>query len=381
MVDPIITFLNKVAYKFPKGYPDMNDPKDKEMLFEMITGITNEQQLSLFSDEELEDLTIKIKKGEEDPENLDKEEITALLNLNKDDKEFISLIKKKLKSQPKRKAFNKMAANANIDEKTVEGKDTPGELFSILTNNDDVDNFDEYINKGQLSLKSLKSEETRNIINDLKQTGISGDSITQLVNFGGYEGGRGVGKAEIAMALLLKDVKMMVGQKGDLDWDGNYLEVKGTSGRLGGRDQKLSGTANILKLLKKYPDISNSVRPDLFIPELIANGEDEDKILNLTKELATVMYPNANNIDKEIIKDILTENIPLRIAFQKIYVDNYVNAEGVDDFIFVDTSNRFGNYLVKSPEELIDYVSTNFTKFSGPVSIKNLSPTTFTNGI
>ena len=93
------------------------------------------------------------------------------------------------------------------------------------------------------------------------------------------------------------------------------------------------------------------------------------------------MYPNANNIDKEIIKDILTENIPLRIAFQKIYVDNYVNAEGVDDFIFVDTSNRFGNYLVKSPEELIDYVSTNFTKFSGPVSIKNLSPTTFTNGI
>ena len=74
MVDPIITFLNKVAYKFPKGYPDMNDPKDKEMLFEMITGITNEQQLSLFSDEELESLTIKIKKGEEDPENLDKED-------------------------------------------------------------------------------------------------------------------------------------------------------------------------------------------------------------------------------------------------------------------------------------------------------------------
>ena len=208
MVDPIITFLNKVAYKFPKGYPDMNDPKDKEMLFEMITGITNEQQLSLFSDEELESLTIKIKKGEEDPENLDKEEITALLNLYKDDKEFISLIKKKLKSQPKRKSFDKIAANANIDEDTVEGKDTPGELFSILTINDDVDNFDEYINKGQLSFKSLKSKDVGNIIKDLKQSGISGDSITQLVNFGGYEGGRGVGKAEIAMALLLKDVKI-----------------------------------------------------------------------------------------------------------------------------------------------------------------------------
>ena len=381
MVDPIITFLNKVAYKFPKGYPDMNDPKDKEMLFEMITGITNEQQLSLFSDEELESLTIKIKKGEEDPENLDKEEITALLNLNKDDKEFISLIKKKLKSQPKRKSFVKIAANANIDEDTVEGKDTPGELFSILTINDDVDNFDEYINKGQLSLKSLKSKDVGNIIKDLKQSGISGDSITQLVNFGGYEGGRGVGKAEIAMALLLKDVKMMVGQKGDLDWDGNYLEVKGTSGRLGGRDQKLSGTASILNLVEKYPDISNKVRPDLFVPELIANGEDEETILKLTRELAGVMYPEANNVDEIITKDILSENILLRIAFQKIYANNYVNDEGVKDFLFVDTANKFGNYLVKSPEELIDYIDQNFTKFSGPVSIKNISPTTFTNGI
>ena len=44
MIDPIITFLNKVAYKFPKGYPDMNDPKDKKMLFEMITGIVDESK-------------------------------------------------------------------------------------------------------------------------------------------------------------------------------------------------------------------------------------------------------------------------------------------------------------------------------------------------
>jgi len=375
-MDPITKYLNNIAYKFPKGYPDINDPKDKTMLFELI-----EQQLNLFSDEELEDITIKIKKGEEEVENLNKDEIMALLDLNKDDKEFISMIKKKLKSQPKRKLFDKIAADANIDDNTIANKSAPEELFSILTNTDDVDNFDNYINTGQLSLNNLKSDGVRNIINDLKASKLSTDGITQLVDYGGTEGGRGVGKAELAMALLLKDVKMMVDEAGDLNWNGNYLEVKGTSGRLGGRDQKLSGTANILNLVKKYPDISNSVRPDLFIPELIANGEDEGKILSLTKELAKVMYPNANNIDKEITKDILTENIPLRIAFQKIMVNNYVNKEGVKDFLFIDTSNRFGNYLVKSPEELIDYVEKNYTKFSGPVSIKNLSPTTFTNGI
>ena len=32
-------FFKKFAYKFPKGYPDVNDPKDKVMLFELINNI------------------------------------------------------------------------------------------------------------------------------------------------------------------------------------------------------------------------------------------------------------------------------------------------------------------------------------------------------
>ena len=127
--------------------------------------------------------------------------------------------------------------------------------------------------------------------------------------------------------------------------------------------------------------ISNIVRPDLFIPELIANGEKEEVILKLTKELASNMYPYADNIDKAIVKDILEEPLLLRAAFQKIYLNNYANNEGVDDFIFVDTSNRFSDYIVASPEEMYDYIDTNPTRFSGPVSLKNISPTTFTNGI
>ena len=38
-MDPIIKFLNNISYKFPKGYPDINDPKDKKMLFEMATSL------------------------------------------------------------------------------------------------------------------------------------------------------------------------------------------------------------------------------------------------------------------------------------------------------------------------------------------------------
>lgn len=44
-MDVLDKFLYSVAYKFPKGYPDMNDPKDKDMLFKMIHEVTEEKSL------------------------------------------------------------------------------------------------------------------------------------------------------------------------------------------------------------------------------------------------------------------------------------------------------------------------------------------------
>ena len=76
-MDPITKYLNNIAYKFPKGYPDMNDPKDKVMLFELI-----EQQLGLFSDEELDKLTVKIKdKTGVDLDKVDKSTKNQILDI------------------------------------------------------------------------------------------------------------------------------------------------------------------------------------------------------------------------------------------------------------------------------------------------------------
>ena len=41
-MDALDRFLNRVAYKFDKGYPDVNNPKDMEMLFEMANNILSE---------------------------------------------------------------------------------------------------------------------------------------------------------------------------------------------------------------------------------------------------------------------------------------------------------------------------------------------------
>tara|TARA_R110000744_G_C19298332_1_gene555446 strand:+ start:109 stop:1236 length:1128 start_codon:yes stop_codon:yes gene_type:complete len=374
-MDSITKYLNNIAYKFPKGYPDMDNPKEKKMLFEMVEKFLEENaddrvedaQLSLFPDEELA--------------SLDREDIGVLLKDLEGDDEAITYLKKYIKNRPKQKFFTNIANDGEITTTTLAGVDAPQELFNILVNNNDVDAFEKYILKNHYSLSGLKSGGKSNLINDLSKSGISANSIRDLINFGGTEGGRGVGKAEIALALLLKDVKMMVGKKGDLNWNGNYLEVKGTSGRLGKRDQTISRNNELLKKVDEYEDIANKVRPDLFIPDLIERGEDRSEILRLAKDLAKEMYGAADNIDKILTDDVLENPLSLRKAFQKIYVNNYVEDEGVKDFIFVDTSNDFGNYLIKSSAEMEDYIDQNPLVFSGPISTKTVSPSTFVNGI
>ncbi len=54
-MDSLDKFLHGVAYKFPKGYPDMNDSKDKDMLFKMIHEITENQSLLNEQQEEYDD--------------------------------------------------------------------------------------------------------------------------------------------------------------------------------------------------------------------------------------------------------------------------------------------------------------------------------------
>ena len=54
-MDVLDKFFTKYSYKFPKGYPDMNDPKDKEMLFEIVYGLVNEEEI-----EKIEDINVDV---------------------------------------------------------------------------------------------------------------------------------------------------------------------------------------------------------------------------------------------------------------------------------------------------------------------------------
>ena len=44
-MDSLNKFLHSIAYKFPKGYPDIKDDKDKDMLFKIVNEIVEEKSI------------------------------------------------------------------------------------------------------------------------------------------------------------------------------------------------------------------------------------------------------------------------------------------------------------------------------------------------
>jgi hypothetical protein len=75
-MDPIEKFLHKISYKFPKGYPDMGDPKDVELLHKLVNEEVHpppSTSISESTEEEVYDSTIRkalnLKDGESIPQS------------------------------------------------------------------------------------------------------------------------------------------------------------------------------------------------------------------------------------------------------------------------------------------------------------------------
>jgi hypothetical protein len=351
------------AWRSKTGVPNINNPEDKAILDNLIS-----------------ELTRQIKEEEEQKAIISREEIVDLVASIADDEEALTYIKKYITGRPKQSNFFKVCSEADITDSTIEGAAAPKALFGILNDNDDLDNFENYTRAGQLLFSDLGT--SGNLLSKLKSSGLTSDSISRIINFGGYEGGRGVGKGEVAIALFLKDVKMMTGGKGDLNWNGKYLEVKGSKARLGKREGSIEATGKLFDILEElgYEDFD---KPHEFISFAAQQGDSHEVYLAAQQFLAK-LYPNAKSkINSYISRENIKDPNELRKSLQKLYMWNYAIGESVEHFIFINTGNTgtFGSYFSLSPDALADYISTNPTTFSGPVRMSNTAPQVFTSGI
>lgn len=285
--------------------------------------------------------------------------------------EDLEVVKKFLARKPFVESIFQYLDSKNLTENTIREGDVRKFILEIISNNNDTAAFAEYI-KNPVTLSSIGSSGM--LVEKMMQiTKMSSDTIRGLINLIGTESGRGVGRGEMACATIFSDVKMS-SSKGDLDWDGKYLEVKGTAARLGKRDRAYSNfqKSQLGILAKKYD------KSDKRIDTLVANIADEpglqlSTLYTALLDFIRVSYPHSSiQFPREIN---LTNPLEVRKAITKIMISNYAEHEGLESFIFINTGNTrfFGRYIIFTKEQIPQLVDKNLVK-AGAINILDLDP-------
>jgi len=305
------------------------------------------------------------------------DEVMALLtDLNDkgllEDEVELAYIKQYLTKRPYEKSLLKYLKSKNLNEGTIVEGNVQEIIIKILSNHTDLEAYDNYIQEPKpFSSVVKRSGNLVDVISEI--AGLKKETATDLVNIKGSESGRGVGKGEIAMAAIFSDVKMAEG-KGDLDWNGQYLEVKATDARLGKRDREFPNfeRTTLGELATQYDKTDKRI--DTLVANLANESEmDRGYLFNALLTFISAAYPN-NSI--EIPRDInLTDPQQVRKAVEKAYTSNYASGEGVDWFIMINSSKTkfFGRYFIFQTSEISDFIDENKLKL-GVIGIGNLDP-------
>ena len=288
-----------------------------------------------------------------------------------DPEKDVNFIKRHLSVKPYADKIYSYLEKQNLTEKTISEGDVRKFILQILSKHNDVDVYAKYI-ESPVKLETIGSTGML-IERAVSITGLKAETVRDLINLIGTESGRGVGRGEIAIATIFDDVNMSA-SKGDLDWNGKYLEAKGTSARLGKRDRAASNfVKTALGQMAKQYDKSDK-RLDTLVANLADEPETNDaNILNALKAFAKAEYPHSaigipDNIN-------LNDPISIRKALTKIYFSNYAEHEGVNHFVFVNTSrNRFfSRFIIFSTEQTPELIDKNIIK-AGAITTFDLDP-------
>jgi hypothetical protein len=330
-MDPITKYLHKIAYKFPKGYPDMDDPKDKAMLNEMIN--------NLIKEDEEEDLKSKL----------------------------ISIINSSDLSDDEIKAYTKSISNRGLTGELKDKLNKKGyssksfkvgdKAMSYVIDKITDSEAKEFIDYTPVSFKSAPEKG-----NFSKITGLSQPLVQDLINIepGADAGGSAIGKGELFLALAFNDIDNR-GGGGDLNFEGKNLEVKGTGGRLGQQGGRGSDFDYLGFLGDKYLEGDEL---DEFL------NDSRNKLINYSiKEIFDKVDGNKSLVIKDIQKALdgvyfnkglakkyfngpadFEDLAEMKIKLTKLNAEAYAQKTNVGSFIFMNS--KTGDYVYVDVDDL-----------------------------
>jgi hypothetical protein len=333
--------LNEWSFRCHDGIVDMNDPKKVKILFEILKPILTE--------------------------DIDDDILNALIDADSDTKsQVLNFIKKSTSKTVEKSSdggFYAYLKSKNITDDMIDGVNVPERIHDLLIDNNDFDNFNKY----RKTPKSFPGG-SNSLPEILAGTGVSPKSISEIINIDGKKKGAGVGKGEVALALFFSDIRKAPG-KGDLDWNGDNLEVKSIGARFGGEREVNSSVilgSKLGKAAEQY-DFNPLKRLDAVISGL-HDEMDPKELYDIVVDFFKNIYPNAdfNYLSIDSLKNITDT----RKALNKLYISNYMNSENIQHIIFI---NSAGNYIAFTPEQIEDIVDKNIIKINS-ISGTNLYP-------
>ena len=346
-MDPITKYLNNIAYKFPKGYPDMNDPKDKAMLFEIAYKLIEQEEEA--EKEDLIDTLISVIKSS----NLSDDELNAYIK---------SVTNRGLKGD----ITNKLSTKGYTGDSFKVGNKAIDYIIDKIADSE-AEEFTKYQPK-RLNDAPIGGESA----NFSKVTGMSPQLVQDLFDIepGADAGGSSIGKGELFLALAFKDIDNR-GGGGDLNFNKKNLEVKGSLGRLGQQGGRASDPPPkyYLELLgerylegkeleefindPKNTDINFALK-ELFEKAKANDANTNDVINSITKVLDTMYFNkglaktyfgSANDY-----KDLAT----MKKSLLKLNAAAYAKKTKVGYFIFINS--RTGDYALIDISDLDDSI-------------------------
>jgi hypothetical protein len=332
-MDVLDLFFKKFSYKFPKGYPDMSNPKEKEMLFEIIKRLT-----------------------EEEKPKFNKQDLIDYIN-NLEDEEALNKILKFAKSTGFSKNVNNYLKDKNLTDKDityflslVQDMDKLGEFAALAQNPPKLD----------LTKSNIYSQIPGFDPSDLKELFITmKDSIKGTVS---------LGPGENFLSIFFGNVAKE-GSKGDLNVDGKEVELKARTGSTGAVvSPRIYNRGDFSKSIKPFitefikelglePDQENELEQintpgggswpsklNEILKNYLSFGKDKDLFIKKLNKMFKLMYRtldiNANDYIKDDTFDFNTFTIDLAKKLAKAYYDT----EGFDGLMMADMNGNFKYY-------------------------------------
>jgi hypothetical protein len=333
-MDSVEKFIRDNCWRFPKGYPDLSNPKDKALLFELV----EKQQLE-----------------EEEQQMYSYEDLMRLIQTKKDllDPKFIQKLYHTIEGKGQKlggilqKVFTdrKLAASSN-------------ELFGIIH---------EYPGLEKQLVDVLDSSEKQISLQDLAQgdniitvannkTKLPTEFLVSLLKAGkSTEAGKGVGEGEALLALLGREGRKM--DVGDVQIQGKELEIKGRDGRLIGRGEDLKKLYLELAQLGVEPrKVAKGLEAlHTYIPYIL---QAQPKLKNEVEKLLEKEFKTSFNVD-------LTNSDEVKNALLEWYVDYFTANEGKNaDYVMVIMGDK---YKFLNKEQFKQAI------LSGDITVKNFS--------